>query len=83
MKVISTGSEFDIFPDDLKSYDSLPEGYYTIKFSEKKGFWLEKYPEFAITDAKIYGIHIHKVNKVMNSFRICKMNLGVILSGDK
>ncbi len=83
MKVISTGSEFDIFPDDLKSFDSLPAGYYNIRFSVNKGFWLEKYPEFAITDVKIYGLHIHKVNKVMNSFRICKRNLGVILSGDK
>ena len=83
MKVISTGSEFNIYPDDLKSYDSLPAGYYTIKFSSKKGFWLERYPEFAITDEKIYGVHLHKVDKVMNSFCICKRNLGVILSGDK
>lgn len=83
MKVISTGNVFDIYPDDLKSYDCLPAGYYTIRFSDNKGFWLEKYPEFAITDVKIYGVHIHKVDKVMNSFHISKRNLGVILSGDK
>ena len=83
MKVISTGHEFDIYPDDLKSYDSLPAGNYSVRFSANKGFWLEKYPEFAITDAKIYGVHIHKVDKVMTSFHISKRNLGVILSGDK
>lgn len=83
MKVISTGIEFDIYPDDLKSYDSLPAGYYTIKFSSDKGFWLEKYPEFAITDAKIYGVHPYKVDKVMSAFHVFERNLGVILSGDK
>ena len=83
MKIISTGSEFEIFPDDLRCYDSLPAGYYSIKFTEKKGFWLERYPEFAITDVKIYGVHTYKADKVMTSFGISKRNLGVILSGDK
>ena len=83
MKVISTGSKFDIYPDDLKSYDYLPPSYYVVRYSDKGGFWMEKYSEFAITDAKVYGIHYQKVDKVMNSFRLFERNLGVILSGDK
>lgn len=83
MKVISTGSKYNIYPDDLKSYDVLPADYYVVRFSEREGFSLQKYVEFEITDSKVYGIHINKAEKVMNSFKLFKRNLGVILSGDK
>lgn len=84
MKVISTGSKFDIYPDDLKSYDKLPADYYVVRYIEKQGaFFLEKYSEFKITDTKIYGIHEQKADKVLDSFADFKRNLGVILSGDK
>ncbi|MBP3781786.1 MAG: AAA family ATPase [Butyrivibrio sp.] len=83
MKVISTGSKFDIYPDDLKSYDKLPADYYVVRFVEKQGFFLEKYSEFKITDTKIYGIHTQKADKVLDSFAVFKRSLGVILSGDK
>ena len=46
MKVISTGSQFDIYPDDLQSYDRLPADYYMVRFSNKSGFSLERYYEF-------------------------------------
>ena len=58
MKVISTGSKFDIYPDDLKSFDRLPANYYVVRFHPKKGFYLEKHTEFQMTESKIYGIHI-------------------------
>lgn len=83
MKVISTGSKFDIYPDDLKSYDKLPADYYVVRFVEKQGFFLEKYSEFKITDTKVYGIHAQKADKVLDSFADFKRSLGVILSGDK
>ena len=83
MKVISTGSKFDIYPDDLKSYDLLPADYYVVRFNPKKGFYLEKYSEFQMTESKIYGIHLDKVHKVLKSFEAFNRNLGVILSGDK
>lgn len=83
MKVISTGSKFDIYPDDLRSYDKLPAGYYVVRFNPKVGFFLEKYSEFQMTEAKVYGIHEAKVNKVLSSFNSFNRNLGVILSGDK
>lgn len=83
MKVISTGSRFDIYPDDLKSYDLLPADYYAVRYREREGFFLERFAEFCITDTKIYGIHIQKVEKVLNSFGLFNRSLGVILSGDK
>ncbi len=84
MKVISTGSKFDIYPDDLKSYDKLPADYYVVKYIEKQGvFFLEKYSEFKITDTRIYGILAQKADKVLDSYAEFKRSLGVILSGDK
>lgn len=83
MKVISTGSKFDIYPDDLRSFDLLPADYYVVRFNPKKGFYLEKYSEFQMTESKIYGVHLEKVYKVLTSFEAFNRNLGVILSGDK
>ena len=39
MKVISTGSKFDIYPDDSKSYDKLPADYYIVRFVENRAFF--------------------------------------------
>lgn len=83
MKVISTGSSFDIYPDDLKSYNRLPADYYIVRFSQRSGFFLEKYSEFQLNEDKIYGVHLEKAQKVLKSFEIFNRNLGVILSGDK
>ena len=83
MKVINTGTKYDIYPDDLKSYDKLPAEYYIVRFNPKHGFYLEQYYEFTIPDSKIYGVHLEKVNKVLSSYKVFNRNLGVILSGDK
>ncbi|SHI70472.1 AAA family ATPase [Pseudobutyrivibrio xylanivorans] len=83
MKVISTGSKFDIFPDDLKTYEKLPADYYVVRFNKTEGFYLEKYYEFKMTESKIYGVHVSKVEKVIKSYKEFNRNLGIILSGDK
>ena len=83
MKVISTGSRFNIYPDDLKSYDRLPADYYIVRFSLNEGFYLERYSEFMISDSKIYGVHTQKAEKVFDAYSAFNRNLGVILSGDK
>lgn len=83
MKVINTGIKFDLYPDDLRSYDKLPAGNYIVRFDIKNGFYLEKYSDFQMMEPKVYGIHTEKVNKVLNSFDKFNRNLGVILSGDK
>jgi hypothetical protein len=83
MKVISTGSKFDIYPDDLQSFDRLPTDYYVVRFDKKTGFFLEKYAEFQMTETRIYGAHMEKVQKVLDSFAAFHRNLGVILSGNK
>ena len=84
MRAISQGDNtYDIFDDSLKVYKELPAQSYLVRFSERRGFYLQKYSEMEIGEPKIYGAHYEKVQKVMNAFSAMNRNLGVILSGDK
>lgn len=83
MRVISTGNEYDIFDDSLRTFDKLPTQTYVVRFHKQKGFFLEKYTDIEITESKVYGVHIGKVFKVLKAFECMTRNLGVILSGDK
>jgi ATP-dependent 26S proteasome regulatory subunit len=83
MKIINTGNIYDIFDDTLQTFNGLPSQAYIVRFSKNKGFFLEKYNDIEITDNKIYGVHLSKVEKVLSSFNKFSRNLGVILSGDK
>ena len=83
MKAISTGNTYSIYDDSLKTYDALPSQVYSVRFSKMTGFFLEKHADIEISEDKIYGVHMNKVEKVLSSFSEFKRNLGVILSGDK
>lgn len=83
MRAISHGNIYDIYDDSLKTYEQLPVQSYVVRFSQNKGFYLEKYIEIEIPETKIYGIHPEKVHKVVHTFAKSNRNLGVILSGDK
>lgn len=83
MRAISHGNIYDIYDDSLKTYDQLPVLTYVVRFSQNKGFYLEKYVEMDITESKVYGVHLEKVFKVLKSFEKFNRSLGVILSGDK
>ena len=82
MKIINTNSTYRVYPDDLKTFDSLPVGVYKACFSKFTGFFLEKHPDVEIKE-KIYGHHKEKVAKILSSFEKFDRNLGVIFSGDK
>lgn len=83
MKAISYGNSYEIFDDTLKTYDRLPVQNYIVRFSQNKGFYMEKYPDIEIRESKIYGVHLEKIHKVIDAFKDFERNLGVILSGDK
>ncbi len=84
MKAINLGDNtYDIFSDAMRVYEKLPAQVYVVRFSDKRGFFLEKYNDMDIKEPRIYGIHEEKVNKVLNMFEQQDRNLGVILSGDK
>ena len=82
MKIISTGTKYTVTSDNIKSYDKLPAGFYTVHFGEFEGYSLEKEKPYEINE-KIYGVHMEKVEKVLKSFNLFTRNLGVILSGNK
>ena len=50
---------------------------------ETRIFSLLEAHDFEIPETKIYGQHLDKVKKVLNSMDKMNRNLGVILSGDK
>lgn len=83
MKAINTGEIFDIYGDSLKVYDKLPAQTYIVRFSPNRGFFLEKQSDILISEEKIYGSHLQKVDKVMNTFVSYERSLGIILSGKK
>lgn len=82
MKIISTGSDYRVVDDSLKTYDELPVKTYTICFSKQSGFFLNEFTDIKVNE-KVYGIHNQKVDKVMRTFERSPRNLGIILSGDK
>ena len=63
MKIINTGSIYNLYPDDLKTFDQLPAKNYVVRFTKMTGFYLEEYSEIDIKE-KIYGVHMEKINKV-------------------
>jgi len=82
MKVITTGEIFDIYSDTLQTFDQLPAQAYVVRCAEQKGFYLQKFTDIEVNE-KVYGVHINKVEKVLDAFNKFQRNLGVILSGDK
>ncbi len=82
MKTIQSGNSFRIYDNSMSVYDRLPAKVYSINFEQNAGFSLSLCPDIIINE-KIYGEHEEKINKVLNSFKLFKRNMGVILSGDK
>ena len=83
MRAINTGNTYKIYDDSMKVYNALPAQCYSVRFDKMTGFYLEKHSDIENKEAKVYGVHMEKVNKVLNTFEAFNRNLGVILSGDK
>lgn len=83
MKIIHSGNMFQVYDDDLKTYDKLPVGVYTLHCSQQMGWYMKSRDEFEVKENKIYGNHERKVEKVLKSYDSFNRNLGVILSGSK
>lgn len=85
MKLVSSSAQkvFRIYEDDLTVLNELPPSVYIVRFSPMQGFFLEKYNGMEVAEEKIYGVHLKKIDKVLNTFNNFERNLGIILSGDK
>lgn len=83
MKVINYGNTYEIYENELNTYDQLPAKTYLVKFNPMMGFSLKEVSDYELKEEKLYGTHIEKIEKVLRSFSLQERSLGVILSGDK
>lgn len=83
MNIIKAGSRYQIYGEDLNTYDKLPVRSYDVVFNKKQGFFLVARPDLVVKEEKVYGNHKQRVAKVMKSFKQTDRNFGVILSGQK
>ena len=84
MHIVESGKRYRIFNNAITTYDQLPPKTYRVDYDpETRIFSLLEAHDFEIPDTKIYGQHLDKVKKVLNSMDKMNRNLGVILSGDK
>ncbi|MBO5032078.1 MAG: AAA family ATPase [Lachnospiraceae bacterium] len=83
MKAIKIGTKVEIYNDTVLTYDELPAKAYIVRFTKMSGFYLDEYMDIAVTEGKIYGEHMKKVEKVLRTYGEFNRNLGVILSGRK
>lgn len=84
MHIVESGKRYRIFNNAITTYDQLPPKTYRVDYDpETRIFSLLEAHDFEIPEIKIYGQHLDKVKKVLNSMDKMNRNLGVILSGDK
>lgn len=83
MNVINAGSRYQIYGEDVKTYQKLPVGTYIVNFHPMQGFSLAIRHDLTVTEEKIYGNSLYKVSKVMKSYNTVNRNFGVLLSGQK
>lgn len=83
MKIVNYGENFEIYGDNLKTFDKLPAATYKINFHMMSGFSLVKVDDFKTIEDKIYGNHKEKIQKVLRSYDNFNRSLGTILSGEK
>lgn len=83
MKIVKTGDTLRIFGDDLETFDAIPAGTYKVEFHPMMGFYLSQLSNFATTEEKIYGSHVERIQKVLNSYKKFNRSMGLILSGNK
>lgn len=82
MNVVNSGSRFQIYGEDVKTYRELPVGSYEVEFHKMIGFYLTSRPDLMVNE-KIYGDHAVRADKVMRSYAHAERNFGIILSGQK
>ena len=69
MRVVGQGDVFTIYSDALQTYEQLPPQVYNVCASKQSGFYLERSAELEIKEAKVYGVHNEKCDKVLASFK--------------
>lgn len=82
MKIVNFGSSYQIYPNNINTYDQLPAATYNLCFSQQTGFSLAQTETVTVSE-KSYGSFTRRIDKVLSTYEDIQRNLGVILSGDK
>ena len=83
MKVINYGSNYDIYPNDIKTFDQLPKGTYKVMFNPQQGFSLTKVYNLENREEKYYGTHNSRIEKAIETYEELDRSMGILLSGSK
>lgn len=83
MNIVKSGNRYQVYGNDITTYDNIPAGTYNVCFQKLTGFYLEQRTDLLVKEEKIYGPYQSKVDKVLNGFSAANRNFGVILSGKK
>lgn len=82
MKVIGIDDKYVLYPDSLKTYESLPAQCYVVSFNKLEGFSLVRHEPLTVNE-KVYGDHKPKVDKILRAFSKSERSIGAIASGKK
>lgn len=82
MKIVNFGTNYQIYSNDIHTYDELPAATYLVSFSKASGFFLQKIDTVEVNE-KSYGSFAKRIGKVLSTYNQLNRNLGLILSGDK
>lgn len=83
MTIVHSGTEYQVYTNQIETFKSLPVGAYYIEFSKNKGFFLVEAPDIKIGEKKVYGHRGRKAKKIFDAFARSERSVGVILSGAK
>lgn len=83
MKIINSARRYEIYEDDLKTFDKLPAKTYKVNFDKMLGFFLTEIKTLVPTESVIYGDYGHKIDKILKKFASSTRNLGVMFTGAK
>lgn len=82
MTVIQNNNKFHIEQGQIKTYDKLPTGTYSVEQHPTGDLYLALHENLK-TDCKIYGKFSAKVSKVFDSYSTYPKSMGVLLAGSK
>lgn len=83
MKIVKSGNRYQLFGNDLETFDKLPSKTFNVSFDPMSGYSLVETDSLTVREPKIYGTHSEKQSKIFKSFEQMSRSLGVMMSGDK
>ena len=82
MTVLQNNNNFHIEQEQIKTYDKLPTGTYSVEQNQAGDLYLALHENLKI-DCKIYEKFSAKVSKVFDTYFAYPKSMGILLAGAK